>query len=37
VPIISKNGMAYARYGEFDSSLDVFCEEFIINHLFTAG
>lgn len=37
VPIISKNGMTYARYGEFDASLDVFCEEFIINHLFAAG
>jgi signal transduction histidine kinase len=36
-PIFSKNGMIYARDGDFGNSLDVFCEEFIYNQLCTAG
>jgi signal transduction histidine kinase len=37
VPILSKNGMTYARYGGLDASLDVFCEEFIVKHFISAG
>jgi signal transduction histidine kinase len=37
VSVLFKNGMTYARFGQSSEMLDIFCEDFILTRLFSAG